>query len=109
MAKPCCTARRWPPAWRSPSVSRRPRGFARPRTPAAPLPAIAAAGLPTTLAEVAGHAFDAARLVRHMAQDKKAEAGRLTFILARGLGDAFVAKDAAAAAVAAFLKLEGAA
>jgi len=71
--------------------------------------AIAAAGLPTTLAEVAGHPFDAHRLVRHMAQDKKAEDGRLTFILPRGLGSAFVAKDVDAAAVAAFLKLEGAA
>jgi 3-dehydroquinate synthase len=69
---------------------------------------IAAAGLPTTLAEVAGHPFDAQRLVRHMAQDKKAEDGKLTFILARALGDAFVARDVDAAAVAAFLKLEGA-
>src|SRR6202042_3271045 len=43
----------------------------------------AATGLPTTLAEVPGHPFGAERLVRHMAQDKKAEGGRLTFILAR--------------------------
>ncbi|WP_394761467.1 3-dehydroquinate synthase [Phenylobacterium sp.] len=71
--------------------------------------AIATAGLPTTLAEVAGHPFDAQRLVRHMAQDKKAEGGKLTFILAHGLGEAFVAKDVDATAVTAFLKLEGAA
>jgi 3-dehydroquinate synthase len=71
--------------------------------------AIAASGLPTTLAEVAGHPFDAARLVAHMAQDKKAEAGRLTFILARALGDAFVAKDVDAGAVRQFLVAEGAA
>ncbi len=70
--------------------------------------AIAAAGLPTKLAEVPGHPFDAQRLVRHMAQDKKAEGGRLTFILARGLGDAYVAKDVDAGAVAAFLQREGA-
>ncbi len=70
--------------------------------------AIAAAGLPTTLAEVPGHPFDAARLVRHMAQDKKAEDGRLTFILARGLGETFVARDVDAGAVAAFLQQEGA-
>jgi len=70
--------------------------------------AIAAAGLPTTLAEVAGHPFDAQRLVAHMAQDKKAQDGRLTFILARGLGEAFVAEGVDGAAVAAFLKLEGA-
>jgi len=70
--------------------------------------AIAAAGLPTTLAEVGAEAFGADRLVAHMAQDKKAEGGRLTFILARGLGDAFVAKDVDAAAVRAFLVAEGA-
>jgi 3-dehydroquinate synthase len=71
--------------------------------------AIAAAGLPTTLAEIPGHPFDAERLVRHMAQDKKAQDGKLTFILARGLGDAFVAEDVDPHAVAAFLKQEGAA
>jgi 3-dehydroquinate synthase len=71
--------------------------------------AIAAAGLPTTLAAVPGHPFDAARLVRHMAQDKKAEGGRLTFILPRKLGEAFVAKDVDAGAVTAFLQQEGAA
>ena len=71
--------------------------------------AIAAAGLPTGLADVADHPFDAARLVRHMAQDKKAQDGDLTFILARGLGQAFVARGVDAGAVTAFLKLEGAA
>jgi 3-dehydroquinate synthase len=30
--------------------------------------------------------------MHHMAQDKKAEGGRLTFILVRGIGQAFVAK-----------------
>jgi 3-dehydroquinate synthase len=70
---------------------------------------LAAAGLPTTLADAAGHPFDAQRLVRHMAQDKKAQDGRLTFILARALGDAFVARDVDARAVTAFLRQEGAA
>jgi 3-dehydroquinate synthase len=70
--------------------------------------AIAAAGLPTRLAQVAGAPFVAERLVRHMGQDKKAEAGRLTFILARALGDAFVAKQVDAAAVTDFLIAEGA-
>ena len=70
--------------------------------------AIAASGLPTTLADVPGHPFDAGRLVAHMAQDKKAEAGRLTFILVRALGDAFVARDVDAAAVSRFLVAEGA-
>ena len=72
--------------------------------------AIAAAGLPTTLAEarLSGARFEAGNLVRHMAQDKKAEGGKLTFILARRLGEAFVAKDVDAFPVAAFLKSEGA-
>ena len=70
--------------------------------------AIAAAGLPTRLDEIPGHPFDAERLVRHMAQDKKAEAGRLTFVLTRALGEAFVAKDVDAEAVRRFLLSEGA-
>lgn len=70
--------------------------------------AIAAAGLPTRLDEVAGHPFNADRLVVHMAQDKKAEGGRLTFILTRALGDAFTAKGVDAITVADFLRAEGA-
>ncbi|HEX7887402.1 MAG TPA: 3-dehydroquinate synthase, partial [Phenylobacterium sp.] len=70
--------------------------------------AIAASGLPTTLEEVAGHPFDADRLLAHMGQDKKAEGGRLTFILAHALGDAFVARDVDGAAVRDFLVAEGA-
>jgi 3-dehydroquinate synthase len=71
--------------------------------------AIAAAGLPVGLADLPGHPFAAERLVRHMAQDKKAQAGRLSFILARGLGEAFVARDVDVAAVRDFLLAEGAA
>jgi 3-dehydroquinate synthase len=70
--------------------------------------ALAAAGLPTRLGEVPGHPFRADALATHMAQDKKAEAGRLTFILARRLGEAFVAKGVPADAVRAFLIDEGA-
>ena len=70
--------------------------------------AIAAAGLPTRLDQVGSGAFDAAKLVRHMGQDKKAEGGRLTFILARALGEAFVAKNVDGQAVRDFLVAEGA-
>jgi 3-dehydroquinate synthase len=70
--------------------------------------AITAAGLPTSLGEVAGHPFGAGALLRHMAQDKKAEGGRLTFVLARGIGEAFVAKDVDPGAICDFLLLEGA-
>ncbi|MGH6955647.1 MAG: 3-dehydroquinate synthase family protein, partial [Caulobacteraceae bacterium] len=70
--------------------------------------AIAAAGLPVTLAALGGHPLSASRLVDHMRQDKKAEGGRLTFILARAIGEAFVAKGVEAGAVADFLINEGA-
>ncbi len=68
---------------------------------------VAAAGLPTRLAQAG--AFETDALLDRMAGDKKAEGGRLTLILARAIGDAFVAKDVDRAAVAAFLRAEGAA
>jgi 3-dehydroquinate synthase len=71
--------------------------------------AIAAADLPTRLDALVGHPFGADALVAHMAQDKKAEGGALTFILARAIGEAFVAKGVAAGAVREFLVGEGAA
>ena len=52
---------------------------------------VAAAGLPTRLEELAGHSFSSHALIGHMARDKKARSGGLTFILARGIGEAFVA------------------
>ena len=70
--------------------------------------AIAAAGLPVSLAEVPGGPFAADQLIAHMAQDKKAEGGRLTLVLARGLGDAFVSKGVDAAVLREFLIHEGA-
>ena len=39
-----------------------------------------------------------------MRQDKKAQGGKLTFILVRGIGEAFIARDVADADVIAFLK-----
>ena len=71
--------------------------------------AIALAGLPVRMDEIAGHPFSAQVLVRHMAQDKKAESGRLTFILAKAIGEAFTAKGVDAGAVRAFLQADGAA
>ncbi len=69
---------------------------------------IQAAGLPTQLCEVAGHPFAVERLIAHMAQDKKAEGGRLTFILAHGIGQAFVARGVEPEALRRFLSREGA-
>ncbi len=41
-----------------------------------------------------------------MRQDKKVERGRLTFILARGIGESFIARDVDEAKVSAFLTRE---
>jgi 3-dehydroquinate synthase len=61
-----------------------------------------AAGLPATLA-AAGVDVPGATLVAHMAHDKKMEHGRLPFLLARGIGRTFLAKDVDLEEVAAFL------
>jgi len=61
-----------------------------------------AVGLPTTL-KAAHVDADGATLVGHMAHDKKMEGGRLPFLLARGIGQTFLAKDVDLAEVAAFL------
>ena len=68
---------------------------------------LAAAHLPTRL-EQAGE-FSAAALIGRMAGDKKAEGGRLTLILARSIGDAFVERDVDPTVLEAFLREEGAA
>ena len=68
--------------------------------------AIAAAGLPVRLDPA--WALSADRLLAHMAQDKKAQGGGLTFVLARGIGRAEVVRDVDPAAVRAFLQAEGA-
>jgi 3-dehydroquinate synthase len=70
--------------------------------------AIAAAGLPVRLHELAGAPFGVEALIGHMRQDKKAQAGGLTFVLARAIGEAFIARDVDAAALRAFLISEGA-
>ncbi|CAN5315540.1 3-dehydroquinate synthase [soil metagenome] len=68
---------------------------------------VAAAGLPTTLAQAG--AFEAEALIARMAGDKKAEAGRVTLVLARAIGEAFVEKTVDVGDLTAFLRDEGAA
>jgi 3-dehydroquinate synthase len=63
------------------------------------------AGLPTTL-KAAHVDTDGNMLVAHMAHDKKMEGGRLPFLLARGIGQTFLAKDVDLGAVARFLDSE---
>jgi 3-dehydroquinate synthase len=64
---------------------------------------LAAVGLPTHLSEIAGGLPEVDRLMELIAQDKKVRRGKLTFILARGIGQAFIASDIDAAEVRAFL------
>jgi 3-dehydroquinate synthase len=52
-----------------------------------------AVGLPSAIGDIAGSRASADELVAHMAHDKKVSDGRLTFILLRGLGQAFVTRD----------------
>ena len=54
---------------------------------------LAAVGLPTTIGEIPGGVGSADELMRAIFQDKKVKRGRLTFILTRGIGEAFVADD----------------
>ena len=64
---------------------------------------LAAVGLPVDLASVPGGVPAADRLMELIAQDKKVRRGKLTFILARGIGASFVAPEIDASEVRAFL------
>ena len=64
---------------------------------------LAAAGLPTHLSEVPGGVPGLDVLMDLIAQDKKVKRGKLTFILVRGIGRAFVENDVGAAEVRTFL------
>lgn len=62
------------------------------------------AGLPTHVSAIKANLPPPAELVEIMRQDKKASGGKLTFILTRGIGEAFIAKDVDALAVTRFLE-----
>jgi 3-dehydroquinate synthase len=64
---------------------------------------LAAVGLPTHLKDIPGGAPGIDELMDLIAQDKKVKRGTLTFILVRGIGQAFIANDVDAAEVRAFL------
>jgi len=65
-----------------------------------------AVGLPTCAADLPGGPYDPARLLARMADDKKNAGGAITLILARGAGEAYIARDADRDDLAAFLKDE---
>ncbi len=60
---------------------------------------LAAVGLPTGLERLDNAALDPEALLHHMAQDKKALDGRITFVLLRGIGQAFLTREVEPAAV----------
>jgi len=62
-----------------------------------------AVGLPTRIADIPGDTPDVETMMRLMAQDKKVRRGKLTFILARGIGDAIIASEVPEAGMRAFL------
>jgi 3-dehydroquinate synthase len=64
---------------------------------------LAAVGLPTHVKDVPGGTPGADALMDLIAQDKKVKRGKLTFILVRGVGEAFVANDVDPAEVRGFL------
>jgi 3-dehydroquinate synthase len=64
---------------------------------------LAAVGLPTYLKDVPGGVPGIDALMDLIAQDKKVKHGKLTFILVRGIGQAFVENEVSAVEVRAFL------
>ena len=69
----------------------------------------AAVGLPQELGEIGtARRFTADALLRHMRHDKKVRDGRITLILARGIGDAFISHDVPEGQLRDFLAAEAA-
>lgn len=64
---------------------------------------LAALGLPTSPCAIRPD-FDPARLIRHMGGDKKVRDGRITFVLARGIGGAFLSSDVPAEVLSAVVR-----
>jgi 3-dehydroquinate synthase len=65
---------------------------------------LAGSGLPTHVSEVPGGVPGVDALMRLIAQDKKVRRGALTFILVRGIGEAFIEHNVDPAEVRAFLE-----
>ena len=65
---------------------------------------LAEVGLPTRIRDISGDIPGAETLMGHIAHDKKVKLGKLTFILSRGIGEAFIANDVPAEKVQEFLE-----
>ncbi|MEM9044690.1 MAG: 3-dehydroquinate synthase [Pseudomonadota bacterium] len=64
---------------------------------------LAEMGMKRSLSDIPGELPDATGLITLMGQDKKVKQGQLAFILARGIGEAFLTRDADMGAVEAVL------
>ncbi len=60
-------------------------------------------GLPIRPTNVPDQTWCSDKLLRHMAQDKKVHKGKMTFILTRGIGDAFITSEVSTREVKALL------
>ena len=67
---------------------------------------VTVSGLPAELS-ILNRRFSAATLIGHMRRDKKVRDGALTFVLARGIGQAFTARDVPEDVVVSLLRQEG--
>jgi 3-dehydroquinate synthase len=63
-------------------------------------------GMPTELGQIPGGVGDSKTLMDAIRQDKKVSRGALTFILVKGIGQSFIAKDVIAEDVQRFLDRE---
>jgi 3-dehydroquinate synthetase len=82
-------------------------GLCPPQTAARVSAHLKAAGLPTLISNIPGGETPSREtLLRLMHQDKKVRDGRLTLILVKGIGQAFITRDVAASEVSEFLGRE---
>jgi len=83
-------------------------GYCQPQDAARVQRHLASASLPTRLQDIDPNPWNARALVKHMFHDKKIKGGRLTFILARGIGESFICADVSEHEVEALLRDVGA-
>ena len=99
-----CTARRSGSGCRLPSNFRPRRGLISKEDADRVIAHLAATGLPTHVKAVAGGNWPGIDAMMDLiSQDKKVKRGQLTFILVRGIGEAFVTRDVDADQVRAFI------
>jgi 3-dehydroquinate synthase len=65
---------------------------------------LASVALPTSPTWIDGRDWQAERLIRHMSRDKKVKDGRIAFVLAKGIGQAFFPAHAELDAISALLE-----